>query len=162
MKSCRDLQVWGKVHKLALAIDRDTRDFPTEERFVWTSQIRRSTTATAAYLAEGCGRRSDGEMARFIQISMGSGAESFLSSITSEGPGFLEEHGIFQAKLRFRGSHENATCRCHKRSEMPWRLRGFRLKAKGRGLKASNPKLVATTAFMLASKPVIAIRGHIV
>ena len=34
--------------------------------------------------------------------------------------------------------------------------------AKGQELKASNPKLVATTVFMLASKPVIAIRGHIV
>jgi hypothetical protein len=53
-------------------------------------------------------------------------------------------------------------CSLSQKSEMPWRLRGFRLKAKGQELKASNPKLVATPAFMLASKPVIAIRGHIV
>jgi four helix bundle protein len=107
MKNYRDLQVWGKAHKLTLAIDRDTRDFPKEERFGLTSQIRRSTASIAANLAAGCGRRSDGE-ARFIEISMGSGAELFLSSGTSERPGFFEEHGIFQAKLRFRGSDENA------------------------------------------------------
>jgi four helix bundle protein len=98
----------GKAHKLTLAIYRDTRDFPKEERFDWTSQIRRSTASIAANLAEGCGRRSDSEMARFIQISTGSGAEPFLASVTSERPGFFEEHGIFQAKLQFRGSHENA------------------------------------------------------
>jgi four helix bundle protein len=60
---------------LTLAIYRDTHDFPKEERFGLTSQIRRSSTSIAANLAEGCGRRSDGEMASFIQISMGSGAE---------------------------------------------------------------------------------------
>ena len=38
-------------------------------------QIRRSSASIPANLAEGCGRRSDGEMARFIQISMGSGSE---------------------------------------------------------------------------------------
>jgi len=48
------------------------------------------------------------EMARFIQISMGSGGRAFLSSVTSERPGFFEEHGIFQAELRCRGSLENA------------------------------------------------------
>jgi four helix bundle protein len=60
---------------LTLAIYRGTCDFPKEERFGLTSQIRRSSASIAANLVEGCGRRSDGEMARFIQISMGSGSE---------------------------------------------------------------------------------------
>ena len=62
MRNYRDLQVWEKAHKLTLAIYQDRYDFPREERFGLTSQIRRSSASIAANLTEGCGRRSDGEM----------------------------------------------------------------------------------------------------
>src|ERR1700730_5255289 len=75
MRNYEDLQVWRKAHVLTLAIYKSTRCFPSEERFGLTSQIRRSCSSIGANLAEGCGRRSDGEMARFTQIAMGSGAE---------------------------------------------------------------------------------------
>src|SRR5579864_6657355 len=75
MRNYEDLQVWQKAHNLTLEIYKNTRCFPSEERFGLTSQIRRSCSSIGANLAEGCGRRSDGEMARFIQIAMGSGAE---------------------------------------------------------------------------------------
>ena len=75
MRNYEDLQVWRKAHSLTLEIYEDTRCFPPEERFGLTSQIRRSCSSIGANLAEGCGRRSDAEMARFVQIAMGSGAE---------------------------------------------------------------------------------------
>ena len=75
MRNYRDLQVWEKAHALTLAVYKETKVFPGEERFGLTSQIRRSCSSIPANLAEGCGRRSDGEMARYIQIAMGSGAE---------------------------------------------------------------------------------------
>ena len=75
MRNYEDLQVWQKAHGLTLTICKATQCFPTEERFGLTSQIRRSCASIGANLAEGCGRRSDGEMARFVQIAMGSGAE---------------------------------------------------------------------------------------
>jgi len=75
MRNYKDLQVWQKAHTLALSVYRDTRTFPQDERFGLTSQLRRSASSIPANLAEGCGRRSDGEMARFVQIAMGSGAE---------------------------------------------------------------------------------------
>jgi four helix bundle protein len=75
MRNYEDLQVWQKAHNLTLEIYKNTRCFPSEERFGLTSQIRRSCSSIGANLAEGCGRRSDGEMARFVQIAMGSGAE---------------------------------------------------------------------------------------
>jgi four helix bundle protein len=75
MRNYEDLQVWQKAHNLTLEIYKSTRCFPLEERFGLTSQIRRSCSSIGANLAEGCGRRSDGEMARFLQIAMGSGAE---------------------------------------------------------------------------------------
>ncbi len=75
MRNYRDLMVWEKAHKLTLAIYRETSAFPKEERFGLTSQVRRASSSIPANLAEGCGRRSDGEMGRFVQIAMGSGAE---------------------------------------------------------------------------------------
>jgi four helix bundle protein len=75
MRNYRDLLVWEKAHNLTLCIYRETQSFPREERFGITSQIRRAASSIGANLAEGCGRRSDGEMARFVQIAMGSAAE---------------------------------------------------------------------------------------
>ncbi len=75
MRNYKDLLVWEKSHKLTLAIYRETNAFPKEECSGLTSQVRRASCSIAANLAEGCGRRSDGEMARFVQIAMGSGAE---------------------------------------------------------------------------------------
>src|SRR6266478_1521427 len=75
MRNYRDLQVWEKAHRLTLAVYKVTVVFPKEERYGLTSQIRRASASIAANLAEGCGRRSDGEMARYVQIAMGSGAE---------------------------------------------------------------------------------------
>ena len=90
MRNYKDLQVWEKGHKLTLAVYRATQAFPKEERFGLTSQIRRSSASIAANLAEGCGRRSDGEMARFIQISMGSGSELAYHLLLARDLNFLK------------------------------------------------------------------------
>jgi len=75
MRNYKDLLVWEKAHRLTLAVYKETSVFPKEERFGLTSQVRRASSSIPANLAEGCGRRSDGEMGRFVQIAMGSGAE---------------------------------------------------------------------------------------
>jgi len=90
MRNYRDLQVWEKAHQLALAMYKETKTFPSDERFGLTSQIRRSGASIPANLAEGCGRRSDGEMARFIQISMGSGAELSYHLLLARDLGILK------------------------------------------------------------------------
>jgi four helix bundle protein len=91
MRNYKDLQVWDKAHGLTLSVYRATRDFPTEERFGLTSQMRRSSSSIGANLAEGCGRRSDGEMARFVQIAMGSGAELSYHILLARDLGYLRE-----------------------------------------------------------------------
>ena len=75
MRNYRDLQVWQKAHELTLDVYVTTRRFPTEEKYGLTSQIRRASVSIGANLAEGCGRRSEAEFARFVRIAMGSGAE---------------------------------------------------------------------------------------
>ena len=89
MRDYKNLQVWQKAHHLTLAVYRQTRGFPNEEKFGLTSQIRRSCESIPANLAEGCGRRSDGEMGRFIQIAMGSGAELSYHLLLARDLGLL-------------------------------------------------------------------------
>src|ERR1019366_2533147 len=93
VRNYRDLQVWEKAHKLTLAVYKETTTFPSEERFGLTSQIRRACASVPANLAEGCGRRSDREMARFIQISMGSGAELSYHLLLAKDLGLLKNDG---------------------------------------------------------------------
>jgi four helix bundle protein len=76
-------------NRLTLAVYKGTQEFAKEERFGLMSQMRRSAASIAANLAEGCGRRSDGEMARFIQISMGSGAELSYHFLLARDLGLL-------------------------------------------------------------------------
>jgi four helix bundle protein len=71
----KNLKVWAKAHQLALSIYLSTRRFPKDEMYGLTSQIRRAATSIGANIAEGCGRRSDPEMRRFVQIARGSASE---------------------------------------------------------------------------------------
>ena len=91
MKSFRELQVWRKAHELTLAVYGATRVFPREELFGLTSQMRRSAASIAANIAEGCGRRSDGEMTRFLQIARGSAAELEYHVLLSRDLHFIRE-----------------------------------------------------------------------
>ena len=70
-----NLLVWQKSHACTLLVYKLTKSFPDDERFGLTSQLRRSVSSIPANLAEGCGRGSDQDFARFVQIAMGSAAE---------------------------------------------------------------------------------------
>ena len=94
MRNYEDLQVWQKAHILTLEIYKTTRCFPVDERFGLTSQIRRSCSSIGANLAEGCGRRSDNELARFVQIAMGSGAELSYHLRLSRDLGLLSKQSF--------------------------------------------------------------------
>ena len=75
MKNFKDLQVWEKAHQLTLSVYKITKNFPVDEKYGLTSQMRRSASSVAANIAEGCGRNGDAELARYLQIAMGSASE---------------------------------------------------------------------------------------
>ena len=75
MKDFRQLKVWQKAHQLTLEVYRVTANFPRQEMFGLTSQIRRAGSSICANLAEGCGREGDVELARFCSIARGSASE---------------------------------------------------------------------------------------
>ena len=75
MKDFRDLRVWQAAHHLTLAIYKMTSQFPRQELYGLTSQIRRCSASVAANIAEGCGRRGNADFHRFLQIAAGSASE---------------------------------------------------------------------------------------
>jgi len=75
VKDFHDLKVWQKAHQLTLVVYQLTANFPREELYGLTTQIRRSSSSIAANLAEGCGRNGDAELARFCWIALGSASE---------------------------------------------------------------------------------------
>ena len=75
MKDFGDLKAWEKAHRLALSTYRETSSFPDGEKYGLTSQMRRAAVSIAANIAEGCGRGTDADFARFLQMALGSAAE---------------------------------------------------------------------------------------
>ena len=74
-QSFRDLLVWQRAMQLTVAVYRLTSDFPKEEQFGLTSQIRRSSVSIPSNIAEGQGRLSAGEFRQFLGIARGSNFE---------------------------------------------------------------------------------------
>jgi four helix bundle protein len=75
LRNYEDLEVWQRAHLLTIKVYRSTEQFPRSEVFGLTSQIRRASSSIGANLAEGCGRWSDAELARYVQIASGSASE---------------------------------------------------------------------------------------
>jgi four helix bundle protein len=74
-QSFRDLVVWQRAMQLTEAVYRLTRDFPRDEQFGLTSQIRRSAVSIPSNIAEGQGRASVGEFKQFLGVARGSTCE---------------------------------------------------------------------------------------
>lgn len=70
-----DLIAWQKNHNLVLQIYRKTKNFPKEEIFGLTSQIRRAASSITANIAEGYGRFHSKDRIRFYIQARGSSAE---------------------------------------------------------------------------------------
>ena len=75
MRDFRELHVWQKAHQLTLAVYAATAAFPREELYGLTTQVRRASSSIPANIAEGCGRGSQAELARFLKIILGSASE---------------------------------------------------------------------------------------
>ena len=75
VESYRDLKVWQRAIEMTLAIYRVTTNFPKEELFGLTGQIRRAGVSVASNIAEGYGRGSKGEYKKFLAMARGSNLE---------------------------------------------------------------------------------------
>ena len=89
MQTFRSLEVWKKSHALTLEVYRLTAGFPREEQFSLTSQLRRCSASIASNIAEGAGRSSSGDFARFLDMAAGSANEVDYQLLLARDLGYI-------------------------------------------------------------------------
>ena len=90
MRDYRKLTVWKKSHQLVLNVYQATKDFPSDERYGLTSQMRRSAQSIPTNIAEGAGRSTDGDFVRFLDIAAGSASELDYQLLLAHDLAFLD------------------------------------------------------------------------
>ena len=88
------LEVWQKAIELTDAVYTLTRPFPSDERFGLTSQMRRSCVSIASNIAEGSGRGSNPDFARFVEIAYSSLMELITQLKIAHRQGFVAQPGF--------------------------------------------------------------------
>jgi four helix bundle protein len=101
VKDFRQLKVWEKEHCLTLDVYKATGKFPRGELYGLTSQIRRASLSISSNIAEGCGRNSDADFARLLQVAMGFASETEYQLILSKDLDYLsaEYYKVLQGKV---------------------------------------------------------------
>jgi len=89
--SFEKLKVWQKSKDLSINIYEVTAKFPNEEKFGLVSQLRRCAVSVASNLAEGSGRHSNKDKARFSEIAFGSLLELLNQLIISNDLYFVTD-----------------------------------------------------------------------
>jgi four helix bundle protein len=72
IKSYKDLLIWQKGFQIVISTYKLIKDFPQEELYALTSQIKRASVSIPSNIAEGYGRNTDKSFSHFIDISRGS------------------------------------------------------------------------------------------
>ena len=85
------LDVWQKAIDFADLVYNLTRNFPVDERFGLTNQMRRAAVSISSNIAEGTSRMSQTDFARFIEIATGSVFEVVSQAFIGRRQGFLIE-----------------------------------------------------------------------
>jgi|SRR5690606_1436187 len=83
MHILEDLKVWNKAMEIAVETYKLSSQFPSEEKYGLTSQIRRSAVSVPSNIAEGAGRNSPAEFKNFLGIANGSSYELFTQLVLS-------------------------------------------------------------------------------
>lgn len=99
MRDFTKLKTWMRAHELALAVYEDTHRFPRVEHFGLTAQLRRSVTSIPSNIAEGAGRATRADYARFLDIAIGSCNETWYQLLLGRELGYLDL-GIHDVRRR--------------------------------------------------------------
>ncbi len=91
MRDFKKYKIWELSHQFVLKIYGLTEQFPAKEIYGITSQLRRASSSVPTNIAEGCGRKSDVEFARFLTIALGSASEVEYLLILSRDLKFISE-----------------------------------------------------------------------
>ena len=101
LRNFKELKVWQKAYQLCLEIYKITKDFPKEERYGLTSQIRRAGVSVPSNIAEGYGRKTTAEYIQALYIAYGSNCELETQMLLCGDLGFIKKQDfeIFQKEI---------------------------------------------------------------
>lgn len=101
MQNYKDLKVWIKSHEITLKIYSLTKGFPKEEVYSLTNQVRRCSSSVPANIAEGCGKNTNNDFGRFLNIALGSANETEYFLLLAKDLGYLkiEDHKLLDKSI---------------------------------------------------------------
>ncbi|HET8887182.1 MAG TPA: four helix bundle protein [Salinimicrobium sp.] len=91
MRDFKKYDVWKISHELTLGVYMITKSFPHSEKYQLISQMQRAAYSIPSNFSEGCGRSSDKDFNRFIQIALGSSHELEYFFILSRDLEYIDE-----------------------------------------------------------------------
>ena len=91
MHNFQELKIWQKAMDIAESTYLISAEFPKEEKFGLTSQIRRSAVSIPSNIAEGAVRNTDGEFKNFLGIASGSSNELYTQLILAKRLGLISK-----------------------------------------------------------------------
>ncbi|MCR6643260.1 MAG: four helix bundle protein [Terricaulis sp.] len=97
INSYKDLRVWQTAMDIAVLVYDLTRDFPKDELYGMTSQIRRAAVSVPANIAEGFGRESSGSFVSFLRVAQGSFKELETHLQLSARVGLADDQNVAPA-----------------------------------------------------------------
>lgn len=91
MKNYKNLVVWKKAHETVVEVYKVSKFFPKEEQYGLTSQIRRAAMSVPTNIAEGCGKFTQNDFAKYLQDAQGSIQEVEYLSMLAYDLGYLKK-----------------------------------------------------------------------
>ena len=96
MRDYKKYDIWKLSHFLTLEIYKITENYPKEEIFGLTSQIRRASSSVGINIVEGCGRGSDEDFKRFLRNASGSSFEVEYILLLSKDLNYISEEKFLE------------------------------------------------------------------
>ena len=94
MMTHKDLDIWKQGIELVEEVYKATAEFPKEEIYGLTNQMRRASVSIPSNISEGAARGSKKEFIKFLYVALGSLAELETQTIISEKLGYLKKHSL--------------------------------------------------------------------
>ena len=91
MRDFKKYDVWQISHDLVLNVYKITASFPASEKYQLITQMQRAAYSIPSNLSEGCGRESDKDFNRFVQIALGSAHELEYFFILARDLSFIDQ-----------------------------------------------------------------------
>jgi len=103
-RSFKDLIVWQKAYKLVIEIYKITKNFPKEEIYGLSQQMRRCAVSIPSNIAEGYGRQYNKEYKQFLYIAYGSLSELETQYLLSKDLGYIKKSEVIEELAKETGS----------------------------------------------------------